>query len=143
MTAKTAKRGELPEGYRPTDDEPFMNEHMKEYFRRILKKWKADILEETKGTVENLKKESQAHPDAIDRASANADRQLELRSRDRQRKLIAKIDKTLARIEHGTYGYCDVTGDPIRVRRLEARPVATLSVAAQEMHERGERTRAG
>jgi len=143
MTTKTSERGEMPEGYRPTDDEPFMNEHMKEYFRRILKNWRAEIVEETKGTVDNLKAESRAHPDAIDRAAANADRQLELRSRDRQRKLIAKIDKTLARIEHGTYGYCDVTGDPIRVRRLEARPVATLSVAAQEMHERGERTRAG
>lgn len=143
MTTDTQKGVELPEGYKPTDDEPFMNEHMKEYFRRILKAWKAEILEQTLGTVDNLKKESQAHPDAIDRAAATADRHLELRTRDRHRKLISKIEKTLARIEHGTYGYCDVTGDPIRVRRLEARPIATLSVAAQEMHERGERTRAG
>lgn len=132
-----------PDGYKPTDDEPFMNANMKAYFREILLKWKSEILEQTQDTVNSLKTESQSHPDAIDRASATADRQLELRSRDRQRKLVSKIEKALARIEHGTYGYCDETGDPIRVRRLEARPIATLSIAAQEMHEHGERTRAG
>ena len=132
-----------PDGYKPKDDEPFMNANMKAYFREILLKWKSEILEQTQDTVNSLKTESQSHPDAIDRASATADRQLELRSRDRQRKLVSKIEKALARIEHGTYGYCDETGDPIRVRRLEARPIATLSIAAQEMHEHGERTRAG
>jgi len=140
--SKAANSPRYPEGYTPTDEEKFMNPHMKAYFREILENWKAEILAQPQDTMDSLKTESQSHPDAIDRASPTADRQLELRSRDRQRKLIAKVDKALRRIELGTYGYCDETGDPIRVRRLEARPVATLSIAAQEMHERGERTRA-
>ena len=120
-----------------------MSAVMKAYFRKMLTDWREDINNQTADTVNTLKAESVAHPDAIDRASATADRQLELRSRDRQRKLINKIDKAIRRIEHGTYGFCEETGDPIRVRRLEARPIATLSIEAQEMHERGERTRAG
>jgi DnaK suppressor protein len=132
----------VPQGYSPSDDEPFMGVMMKSYFREKLLAWKTDLMGQTKDTMENLKQESVSHPDAIDRASATADRQLELRTRDRLRKLIVKIDKGLSRIEFGTYGYCDETGDPIRVGRLEARLVATLSIEAQEMRERGKRTRA-
>lgn len=126
--------------YRPTEDEPFMNPRQREYFRRKLENWKDDILRESRETLENLQEESQNHPDMADRASSESDRALELRTRDRQRKLISKIDAALKRIEDGSYGYCEETGDPIGVKRLEARPIATLSLEAQERHERMERT---
>ncbi len=125
--------------YRPTDDEPFMNPRQREYFRRKLDAWKDEILRESRETLENLQEESQNHPDLADRASSESDRALELRTRDRQRKLIAKIDAALKRIEDGTYGYCEETGDPIGVARLDARPIATLSLEAQELHERREK----
>lgn len=143
MTEANNNRPKVPEGYQPTDNETFMSPVMREYFRLKLLDWKADILSATKDTVNTLKAESQSHPDSIDRAAATADRQLELRARDRQRKLINKIDKALRRIDLGSYGYCEETHDPIEIGRLEARPIATLSIEAQEMHERGERTRAG
>ncbi|MBU1176579.1 MAG: RNA polymerase-binding protein DksA [Alphaproteobacteria bacterium] len=125
--------------YRPSDDEPFMNPRQREYFRRKLETWKDEILRESRETLDNLQEESQNHPDLADRASSESDRALELRTRDRQRKLIAKIDAALKRIEDGTYGYCEETGDPIGVARLDARPIATLSLEAQEMHERREK----
>jgi DnaK suppressor protein len=125
--------------YRPTEDEPFMNPRQREYFRRKLENWKDDILRESRETLENLQEESQNHPDMADRASSESDRALELRTRDRQRKLISKIDAALKRIEDGTYGYCEETGDPIGIARLDARPIATLSLEAQEMHERREK----
>ena len=125
--------------YRPTDDEPFMNPRQREYFRRKLENWKEDILRESRETLENLQEESQNHPDMADRASSESDRALELRTRDRQRKLLSKIDAALKRIEDGTYGYCEETGDPIGIARLDARPIATLSLEAQEMHERREK----
>jgi DnaK suppressor protein len=129
----------IDEGYRPTDDEPFMNERQREYFRRKLVRWKGDILREAQETLNALQSENENHPDIADRASSETDRAIELRARDRQRKLIAKIDAALARIEDGTYGYCEETGDPISLKRLEARPIATLSLEAQERHERNER----
>jgi DnaK suppressor protein len=129
----------LDEGYRPTDDEPFMNERQKEYFRRKLIRWKHDILKEAQETLATLQNENENHPDLADRASSETDRAIELRARDRQRKLIAKIDSALARIDDGTYGYCEETGEPISLKRLEARPIATLSLEAQERHERNER----
>ncbi|MGO4409671.1 MULTISPECIES: RNA polymerase-binding protein DksA [unclassified Brevundimonas] len=125
--------------YRPTDDEPFMNERQLAYFKAKLLAWKDEILRESKGTVVNLKAETENHPDLVDRASSESDRALELRTRDRQRKLISKIDDALRRIEDGSYGYCEDTGEPIGLGRLEARPTATLSVEAQERHERRER----
>ena len=125
--------------YRPTEDEPFMNQRQREYFRRKLETWKEDILRESRETLENLQEESQNHPDMADRASSESDRALELRTRDRQRKLISKIDAALKRIDDGTYGYCEETGDPITIARLDARPIATLSLEAQEMHERREK----
>lgn len=125
--------------YRPKDDEPFMNPRQREYFRRKLEAWKEDILRESRETLENLQEESQNHPDMADRASSESDRTLELRTRDRQRKLISKIDSAVRRITDGTYGYCEETGDPIGIARLDARPIATLSVEAQEMHERNEK----
>ncbi len=125
--------------YKPTDKEPFMNERQREYFRVKLLSWREDILKEAKETLTHLQEENQNHPDLADRASSETDRSIELRARDRQRKLIAKIDEALARIEDGTYGYCEETGEPIALRRLEARPIATLSVEAQERHERRER----
>ena len=131
----------LPKGYMPSDDEPFMNKRQKEYFRRKLEKWKEDILVENRETLQHLQDDSVQHPDLADRASSETERSLELRTRDRQRKLIAKIDAALRRIEDGTYGYCEETGEPISLRRLEARPIATLSLEAQERHERAERTR--
>jgi DnaK suppressor protein len=127
------------EEYRPTDDEPFMNERQLEYFRNKLLIWKDEILRESRETIGNLQAETENHPDLVDRASSEADRALELRTRDRQRKLIAKIDEALRRIEDGAYGYCEETGEPIGLPRLEARPTATLSVEAQERHERRER----
>jgi DnaK suppressor protein len=125
--------------YRPTEDEPFMNPRQREYFRQKLEDWKAEILRESRGTLENLQEESQNHPDMADRASSESDRALELRTRDRQRKLISKIDAAMKRIEDGTYGYCEETGDPIGIARLDARPIATLSLEAQELHERREK----
>jgi DnaK suppressor protein len=125
--------------YRPSDKEPFMNERQRDYFRTRLLTWREDILKEAKETLLHLQEENQNHPDLTDRASSETDRAIELRARDRQRKLIAKIDEALARIDDGTYGYCEETGEPISIRRLEARPIATLSVEAQERHERRER----
>ena len=129
----------IDEGYRPTEDEPFMNERQREYFRRKLIRWKSDILKEAQETLATLQSENENHPDLADRASSETDRAIELRARDRQRKLIAKIDAALARIDDGSYGYCEETGDPISLKRLEARPIATLSLEAQEHHERNER----
>ena len=125
--------------YRPTENEPFMNPRQREYFRKKLETWRDDILRESRETLENLQEESQNHPDMADRASSESDRALELRTRDRQRKMISKIDAALKRIEDGTYGYCEETGDPIGIARLDARPIATLSLEAQEMHERREK----
>jgi DnaK suppressor protein len=125
--------------YRPSDKEPFMNERQREYFRAKLLAWREDILKEAKETLQHLQEENQNHPDLADRASSETDRAIELRARDRQRKLVAKIDEALTRIDDGTYGYCEETGEPISLRRLEARPIATLSVEAQERHERRER----
>ncbi len=125
--------------YVPTDMEPFMNERQKDYFRRKLIDWKTSILDQSRGTVATMQEDTTNIPDLADRASAETDRALELRTRDRQRKLIAKIDAALRRIDDGTYGYCEVTGEPISVRRLDARPIATLSLEAQEMHERREK----
>ena len=116
-----------------------MNPRQREYFKRKLENWKEEILRESRETLENLQEESQNHPDMADRASSESDRALELRTRDRQRKLISKIDAALKRIEDGTYGYCEETGDPIGLARLDARPIATLSLEAQEMHERREK----
>ncbi|HWV51572.1 RNA polymerase-binding protein DksA [Pseudorhodoplanes sp.] len=125
--------------YRPSEKEPFMNEKQREYFRAKLLAWKEDILKEARETLQHLQDENQNHPDLADRASSETDRAIELRARDRQRKLIAKIDAAIARIDEGTYGYCEETGEPISLRRLEARPIATLSIEAQERHERRER----
>ena len=116
-----------------------MNERQRDYFRAKLLDWREDILREAKETLQHLQEENQNHPDLADRASSETDRAIELRARDRQRKLISKIDEALARIEDGTYGYCEETGEPIGVARLEARPIATLSLEAQERHERRER----
>jgi len=125
--------------YRPTEDEPFMNPRQREYFRAKLEAWREDILRESRETLDNLQEENQNHPDMADRASSESDRALELRTRDRQRKLISKIDAALKRIDDGTYGYCEETGEPIGIARLDARPIATLSLEAQEMHERREK----
>lgn len=125
--------------YQLSDGEEFMNVRQQEYFRRKLEAWKDDILKESRETLDNLQEESQNHPDVADRASSESDRALELRTRDRQRKLIGKIDSALRRIDDGTYGYCDETGDPIGLARLDARPIATLSLEAQENHERREK----
>jgi len=129
----------IDDDYRPTDDEPFMNERQREYFRRKLEQWKSDILNDSKATIQALQADTTNHPDLTDRASSETDRALELRTRDRQRKLISKIDAALRRIEEGTYGYCEETGEPIGLKRLDARPIATLSLEAQEQHERKER----
>jgi DnaK suppressor protein len=125
--------------YRPSEDEPFMNERQQEYFKQKLLQWKEDLLRESRETVTHLQAETENHPDLADRASSETDRALELRTRDRQRKLITKIDDALRRIEEGNYGYCEETGEPIGLARLEARPIATLSLEAQERHERRER----
>ncbi|MGD0186821.1 MAG: RNA polymerase-binding protein DksA [Roseiarcus sp.] len=131
--------GVIEDGYKPSENEPFMNERQKEYFRRKLIVWRESILAESKETLAALQNESENHPDIADRASSETDRAIELRARDRQRKLIAKIEAALARIDDGTYGFCIETGDPISLRRLDARPIATLSVEAQERHERREK----
>ena len=125
--------------YKPTQKEKFMNAKMKEYFRQKLESWKNELLKESSQTLNNLQTENEAKPDMTDRASEEIDRTFELRTRDRERKLINKIDAALRRIEDGTYGYCEETGEPIGLKRLEARPVATLSIEAQEMHEKAEK----
>ena len=125
--------------YKPTQKEKFMNAKMKEYFRQKLESWKNELLKESSQTLNNLQTENEAKPDMTDRASEEIDRTFELRTRDRERKLINKIDAALRRIEDGTYGYCEETGEPIGLKRLEARPVATLSLEAQEMHEQAEK----
>ncbi len=129
----------LPEDYRPAEDEPFMNERQMEYFRRKLLTWKQELLAQSAETIDNLQDSARNVPDIADRASEETDRALELRTRDRQRKLVAKIDAALRRIEAGEYGYCEVTGEPISLRRLDARPIATMTLEAQERHERRER----
>ena len=126
-------------GYRPSEKEPFMNERQREYFRKKLLAWKDEILAESRETLETLQADSHNHPDYADRASSETDRSIELRARDRQRKLICKIDSALRRIDDGTYGFCEETGEPISLKRLDARPIATLSIEAQERHERRER----
>ncbi len=133
MTTKRAH------SYYPSDKEPFMNARQRDYFRKKLLEWRDDILRESRETLQNLQDENNVLPDLADRASTETDRALELRTRDRQRKLIAKIDAALKRIDEGTYGYCEETGEPISLRRLDARPIATLSIEAQERHERRER----
>ncbi len=129
----------LPDDYRPAEDEPFMNERQLEYFRRKLLNWKAELLDDSKSTIEGLQGSTRNIPDIADRASEETDRALELRTRDRQRKLVAKIDSALRRIDNGEYGYCEETGEPISLKRLDARPIATLSLEAQERHERAEK----
>jgi DnaK suppressor protein len=129
----------LPPDYRPSEDEPFMSERQRMYFRQKLLAWKEEIIRQTRETLAGLHEESTQHADLADRATSETDRALELRARDRQRKLVAKIDAALARIEDGSYGYCEETGEPIGLKRLDARPIATLSVEAQERHERRER----
>lgn len=133
-------RPTLPPDYRPSDDEEFMNPLQLEYFRQKLLRWRAELLSESTETLQHLKEESLSEPDVADRATLETDRYTELRTRDRERKLIVKIDEALQRIESGTYGYCEETDEPIGVRRLDARPIATLSLEAQERHERLERT---
>lgn len=135
------KRPSLPKNYKPTEKEKFMSARQREYFRRKLLSWREELLDGSSETLKNMQEESLAEPDMADRASLESDRALELRTRDRQRKLISKIDEALERLEAGEYGYCEETGEPISLRRLEARPIATLSVEAQERHERMERTR--
>lgn len=130
----------LPPDYRPSDDEPFMNENQREYFRHKLLKWRAELLREADETLQHLQESGVQEADIADRAQAEADRALELRTRDRARKLISKIDAALQRVDDGSYGYCEETGEPISLKRLEARPIATLSIEAQERHERMERT---
>jgi DnaK suppressor protein len=137
-TLMRAKR-KIPEDYRPSEDEPFMSERQRAYFRRKLLSWRDEILRSTKETLQHLQDDSAQHADIADRATSETERALELRARDRQRKLIAKIDAAIARLDDGTYGYCEETGEPISLKRLDARPIATLSVEAQERHERRER----
>ncbi|SFK57112.1 transcriptional regulator, TraR/DksA family [Shimia haliotis] len=129
----------LPDDYRPAEDEPFMNERQTEYFRRKLIDWRGELLAETRDTIEGLQDSTRNIPDVADRASEETDRALELRTRDRQRKLVLKIDSALRRIDEGEYGYCEVTGEPISLKRLDARPIATMSLEAQERHERREK----
>jgi DnaK suppressor protein len=129
----------LPAGYRPTEREPFMNELQRVYFRKKLVTWKEEILREGRSTLHNLHEDTSQHADLADRATSETDRAIELRARDRQRKLIAKIESALVRIEDGSYGFCEETGEPIGLKRLDARPIATLSIEAQERHERRER----
>ncbi len=125
--------------YKPSDKEEFMNPRQLAYFRDKLNAWKDEIKRESAETLETLQEHNLNHPDVSDRASSESDRSIELRARDRQRKLVAKIDQALARIEEGTYGYCEDTGEPISLQRLDARPIATLSLEAQERHERREK----
>jgi DnaK suppressor protein len=134
QTSRTAENG-----YRPSEDEPFMNEQQRSYFRAKLVSWKNDILREARETLDALQEENTNHPDLADRASSETDRSIELRARDRQRKLIGKIDSAMQRLDEGTYGFCEETGEPISLKRLDARPIATLSIEAQERHERREK----
>lgn len=129
----------LSDDYRPTEDEEFMNERQLEYFRQKLLDWKADLLDDSKSTIEELQQTTRNIPDIADRASEETDRALELRTRDRQRKLVSKIDSAIRRIDEGEYGYCEDTGEQISLKRLDARPIATLSLEAQERHERAEK----
>lgn len=129
----------LPEDYRPVESEPFMNERQLEYFRRKLVTWKQELLDQSAETLEGLQNSARSVPDIADRASEETDRAIELRTRDRQRKLVTKIDAALRRIETGEFGYCEMTGEPISLRRLDARPIATMTLEAQERHERSER----
>ena len=129
----------LDADYHPAEDEPFMNGRQTEYFRLKLMTWKASILEETRGTIEHMQEGTRNIPDVADRASEETDRALELRTRDRERKVVSKIDAALRRIDDGSYGYCDDTGEPISLKRLDARPIATYSLEAQERHERKEK----
>lgn len=129
----------ISDNYRPAEDEPFMNDKQLEYFRRKLLAWKAEIVDDSRDTIEGLQETTRNIPDVADRASEETDRALELRTRDRQRKLVAKIDAALRRIDEGEYGYCEVTGEPISLKRLDARPIATMSLEAQERHERREK----
>jgi DnaK suppressor protein len=129
----------LDRGYRPRNDEPFMNDRQREYFRRKLRDWKDEIIRDSELTLNAMQSDTDSHPDLVDRASSEGDRAIELRARDRQRKLIAKIDAALSRIEDGSYGFCEETGEPISLARLDARPIATLSIEAQERHERREK----
>ncbi|WP_458790329.1 RNA polymerase-binding protein DksA [Yoonia sp. MH D7] len=129
----------LPDDYHPAEDEPFMNERQTEYFRVKLLTWKADLMEDTRDTVAGMKDQTRNIPDVADRASEETDRSLELRTRDRQRKLVSKIDAALRRIDEGEFGYCSITGDQISLKRLDARPIATMSLEAQERHERREK----
>ncbi|OYU76079.1 MAG: RNA polymerase-binding protein DksA [Alphaproteobacteria bacterium PA3] len=139
MTTIVMPNTDVPSDYVPSDDEEFMNERQREYFRKKLQDWKGSILADSKDTLSHLQTETASLPDVADRASAETDKNIELRARDRQRKLISKIDAALRRIDDGSYGYCDETGEPISLGRLMARPVATLSLEAQERHERSER----
>jgi len=129
----------LPDDYRPAEDEPFMNERQMEYFRRKLLAWKSELVSDSRDTIEGLQDNTRNIPDVADRASEETDRALELRTRDRQRKLVNKIDAALRRIDEGEYGYCEDTGEPISLKRLDARPIATMSLEAQERHERREK----
>ena len=129
----------LENSYKPSVDEPFMNERQREYFKRKLLAWKEEILQESRETLATLQSDNENYPDIADRASSETDRSIELRSRDRQRKLISKIEAALSRIEDGVYGYCEETGEPISLKRLDARPIASLSIEAQERHERREK----
>ena len=138
--AKANKRVKrLPKNYKPGDDETFMSGRQREYFRRKLLAWRGELLHESSQTLQHLQEDTEQEIDLADRASTETERALELRTRDRERKLIAKIDAAIQRIEDGTYGYCDETGEPISLKRLEARPIATLSIEAQERHERREK----
>ncbi len=129
----------LPDDYRPAEDEPFMNDRQIEYFRRKLLTWKSDLLEDSRDTVAGMKDQTRNIPDIADRASEETDRSIELRTRDRQRKLVSKIDAALRRIDEGEFGYCTITGEPISLKRLDARPIATMTLEAQERHERREK----
>ncbi|MFC3087211.1 RNA polymerase-binding protein DksA [Tabrizicola soli] len=129
----------LPDDYRPAEDEPFMNDRQLEYFRRKLLTWKQELLDQSAETIDSLQDSARNVPDIADRASEETDRALELRTRDRQRKLVAKIDAALRRIENGEFGYCEVSGEPISLKRLDARPIATMTLEAQEKHERREK----
>lgn len=129
----------LPDDYRPAEDEPFMNDRQLEYFRRKLLTWKQELMDQSAETIDSLQDSGRNVPDIADRASEETDRALELRTRDRQRKLVAKIDAALRRIDNGEFGYCEVTGEPISLKRLDARPIATMTLEAQERHERREK----
>ncbi len=141
QTGDTSMKPEtfLPDDYKPAEDEPFMNDRQLEYFRRKLLSWKEELLEDSKETLADLANSTRNLPDMADRASEETDRALELRTRDRQRKLVAKIDSALRRIDNGEFGYCEMTGEPISLKRLDARPIATMTLEAQERHERSER----